>query len=103
LEEGIPVYFVGEAYTSKTCHRCGSLNTLVEKRLFRCRECGLEYNRDLNAAVNIASRSFGYILGDRGSCDAPEPPLCKGVQDGPAHSLALTACDGGNLRKASFK
>jgi hypothetical protein len=90
LEEGIPVYLVGEAYTSKTCHRCGSLNTLVEKRLFRCRGCGLEYNRDLNAAVNIANRSFGYILGDRGSCDAPEPPLCKW---GAGRPCALVSAD----------
>jgi IS605 OrfB family transposase len=102
LEEGIPVYFVNEAYTSRACHVCGSLNTLIEKRSFRCKDCGLEYNRDLNAAVNIANRSLGYILEDRGSCDAPEPPLCKEVQDGPARLLTPTVCDGGNLQ-TSFK
>jgi IS605 OrfB family transposase len=95
LEEGIPIYFVGEAYTTKACHRCGSANTLIEKRSFKCLNCGLEYNRDLNAAINIANRSFGYILEDRGTRGGPEPPLCPGVQDSPARSIVPTVCDGG--------
>ena len=36
LWEGIPCVGIGEAYTTKQCHRCGSMNTVVNKRLFRC-------------------------------------------------------------------
>ena len=41
--------------TSKTCHRCGYV-TQVKGREFRCPKCGLIYNRDLNACINIAHR-----------------------------------------------
>jgi len=41
--------------TSKTCHRCGHV-AQVEGRMFKCSKCGMEYDRDLNACVNIARR-----------------------------------------------
>jgi len=56
--------------TSKTCHRCGHA-AQVEGRKFRCPKCRMEYDRDLNACVNIAHRvvsSMGW-----GSCETPEP------------------------------
>jgi len=56
--------------TTKTCHRCGYV-TQVKGRIFRCPCCGMEYDRDLNACVNIAQRvtsSLGW-----GSCEQPEP------------------------------
>ena len=71
-EEPIPIAMINEAYTTVECHRCHSTNTILKKRYFKCNECGLEYNRDLNAAVNIGNRLLGYMLGSRGSC---EPPL----------------------------
>jgi len=43
--------------TTTTCHRCGSKVTIYgrSKRLIKCSGCGLkDYNRDLNAARNIA-------------------------------------------------
>jgi transposase, IS605 OrfB family, central region len=51
--EGIEVRYVNPKNTSKTCHRCGYV-THVEGREYRCPKCGLKYNRDLNAAINVA-------------------------------------------------
>ena len=41
--------------TSKTCSACGTVkeNLELRERTFRCCECGLEIDRDLNAAINI--------------------------------------------------
>ena len=51
--EGIEVRYVNPKNTSITCHRCGYV-THVEGREYRCPKCGLKYNRDLNAAINVA-------------------------------------------------
>ncbi|PUA33055.1 MAG: hypothetical protein B9J98_03020 [Candidatus Terraquivivens tikiterensis] len=42
--------------TSKTCHGCGHV-AQVKGREFRRPRCGLIYNRDLNACVNVANAS----------------------------------------------
>jgi len=65
LWEEIPIIPLNEAYTSQLCWRCKSLNTEIRKRSFRCKDCGLEYNRDLNGAVNIGNRLLGYMLKSR--------------------------------------
>lgn len=56
-EQGIQTMTIEEAWTSRTCHRCNSTNTKrpVQEK-FICKTCGLEYDADLNAAHNIASR-----------------------------------------------
>ena len=51
--QGIKVVYVDPKNTSKTCHRCGYV-THVEGREYRCPKCGMVYNRDLNASINIA-------------------------------------------------
>jgi len=54
--EGIEVRYLPRKdvkNTSKTCHRCGHV-AQVKGREFKCPKCGLIYNRDLNACVNIA-------------------------------------------------
>jgi putative transposase len=61
--KGIPVITTSEAYTSRTCHRCGSEGKRKSQGLFVCSHCG-EYNADLNAAINIAKkfeRWMGYM------------------------------------------
>lgn len=56
-ERGIRVVEVNERWTSRTCNRCGSTNTKrPTQEQFICKACGLEYDADLNAAHNIASR-----------------------------------------------
>jgi transposase len=73
LLEGIGVVYLEKKLvknTSRTCHRCGHV-AQVKGREFRCPKCGLIYNRDLNACVNIAhalTRGMGW-----GSREPPEP------------------------------
>ena len=63
---GLKVIKVDEAYTSKTCSKCGSLNTTRNNQAnFKCKDCGYQVNADFNGAKNILKRSFGYMLKDR--------------------------------------
>ena len=73
LLEGIEVKYLTKKETrntSKMCHRCGHV-ARVEGRAFKCPRCGMEYDRDLNACINIARRvtsSMGW-----GRREPPEP------------------------------
>ena len=60
----VQVIKVSERNTSKTCHNCGSKGKRPSQGLFKCPNCGLEYNADLNGAINIAKRSLGYMPSD---------------------------------------
>jgi putative transposase len=57
--------------SSKLCSQCGRLNRdlKLSNRVFRCLECGLENDRDLNSALNLlelttASSAGSYACGD---------------------------------------
>jgi len=69
--EGIPVYRVKEAWTSKTCHRCGHMGERVSQGLLVCPSCGLVYNADLNGAINIAKRFSSYMQENGASLAMP--------------------------------
>ena len=46
-----------EPYTSKTCGACGFVNyELGSKKVFRCPECKVELDRDVNGARNVLLR-----------------------------------------------
>jgi putative transposase len=48
--------------TSQICHRCGARNTNTKDlkvRNWTCPECGVEHDRDVNAAINILKISEG--------------------------------------------
>ena len=82
--EGIEVKYLKEVKnTSKTCHRCGHVAQAVGRE-FRCPKCGLVYNRDLNACVNIARRVMSS-MGWR-SCE-PLKPADGGTGVKPARTL----------------
>ena len=80
-ETGGKVIQVSARNTSKTCSGCGSVKEelSLSERVFTCSECGIEINRDLNAAINISRRAlarpsggdlvdgFGSVVTDRGS------------------------------------
>ena len=51
-EVGIEVVEVSEAYTSKTCPRCGNIN-YPKNRNYSCGNCGLSCHRDVVGAYNI--------------------------------------------------
>jgi len=46
---------VNEAWTSKTCNKCNSINhgLSLNNRTYKCEHCGEEIDRDLNGAINI--------------------------------------------------
>ncbi len=74
---GIQVIAINPKDTSRRCHQCGHV-ARVEGREFRCPRCGLVYNRDLNAAINIAhalKRGMGW--GSGGSPELPNEVLMK--------------------------
>lgn len=50
---------VNPAYTSMDCSRCGKRNIelTLKDRVYKC-SCGLELDRDINAACNIVARGF---------------------------------------------
>ena len=52
-EYNTKLYIVEEHYTTKACCRCGTLNT-PHDREYKCKNCNLNINRDVNGAINIA-------------------------------------------------
>ena len=53
------MYNPSEEYTSKTCTRCGLINSnLGASEVFNCNQCHLKINRDINGARNIFIKSF---------------------------------------------
>lgn len=60
--KGIQVKQISEKNTSKTCHNCGEKGNRKTQGLFVCENCGLEYNADLNGALNISKRFSDYML-----------------------------------------
>jgi IS605 OrfB family transposase len=72
LRKGISVKYINSRYSSKECHRCGTLNKVGFHRNYECSRCGPTYDRDVNAAINIAQRitsSLGW-----GPRECPEQP-----------------------------
>lgn len=58
---------VGEEYTSKTCGRCGWQpdGKLSSSKVFLCRRCGFQCDRDWNAARNIFLKNIRQCVGER--------------------------------------
>jgi len=57
-EKGVQLVVVNEAYTSKTCTRCGKENRkLGGSKTFRCGRCHLVMDRDAHGARNILLRN----------------------------------------------
>jgi IS605 OrfB family transposase len=59
LNLGINVIYINPAYTSIICSSCGSINTKRHKTSFRCLNCGLNLDADLNGSRNICGRYTG--------------------------------------------
>ncbi len=52
--------------SSKTCSGCGHIRDLtLADRIYQCSECGLSIDRDLNAAINIATWAHAHTARDR--------------------------------------
>lgn len=54
------VLIISEAYTSKTCGRCGHLknNLTLKDRIYKCSHCGLHIDRDINGSRNVVLRNI---------------------------------------------
>src|SRR5271157_123307 len=87
---GNDVIRVNPAYTTQDCSRCGSRvpKTLAE-RMHRCPQCGLEMDRDQNAANVIELRAFGSNTVGQVLSKPAEEPLQNDGGDG-VTALGLT-------------
>ena len=49
--------------SSKTCSSCGWIDEdlTLSDRTFRCEQCGLVLDRDLNAAINLVHRAGSFL------------------------------------------
>ena len=75
-EAGVEVRLVNPKNTTQICSGCGKIvpKTLAD-RTHNCSHCGLEIDRDLNAAKNILSRvgttpsyAYGDLTSTQGHC-----------------------------------
>ena len=57
---GIEYIETNESYTSQTCFNCRKRRKAnrVHRGLYRCNNCGIERNADINAAINILRKVF---------------------------------------------
>ena len=61
---GIEVVIADRFYpSSKTCHKCGNIkkDLKLSDRTYRCGECSLEIDRDVNASINLANYNIESI------------------------------------------
>lgn len=52
------VVLVDESFTSKTCSECGTLNNVKKSETYRCKNCKVVQDRDLNGAKNIMIKAL---------------------------------------------
>lgn len=58
IEADIPVIYADRSFaSSQICSRCGLTNHIGKGKIYHCPNCGLEIDRDLNAAYNL--RDYG--------------------------------------------
>ena len=62
-EAGSIVLQIDPRNTSKACSNCGWINNdlTLKDRVFKCQSCGIEINRDINAAKNILELGLGTL------------------------------------------
>lgn len=53
--------------SSKMCSNCGSIHDSLKlnNRTYKCKKCGVEIDRDINAAINLAAYGINIISKDR--------------------------------------
>lgn len=68
--------------SSKLCSKCGWKNTelTLKDRVFKCKQCGLEIDRDLNAAYNLV-KQLPMANGEVKPVDRLDPSLFKEDRD----------------------
>jgi len=59
-EYSCEVIEVSEAYTSKTCSKCGKIQNIGSKKVMKC-SCGITLDRDYNGARGVFLRNFSSV------------------------------------------
>ncbi len=71
------VYICKEDYTSKTCTKCGNVDmSLGGKKIYKCKECNLILDRDINGARNILIK---VLSSEVNRLDPTDAFICKSV------------------------
>jgi putative transposase len=62
--------------STRLCSRCGHLHGKIplSQRVFRCQACGLERDRDLNAALNLRAYGLAHLTGPTASSAGSHAP-----------------------------
>ena len=60
-EYDVDVIICSEAYTTKTCTRCGTENDVGVDEIYKCNKCKLVIGRDNGASRNIMMRNITYL------------------------------------------
>ncbi len=62
--------------STRLCSRCGHLHGKMplSQRVFRCEACGLEIDRDLNAALNLKAYGLAHLTGPTASSAGSHAP-----------------------------
>ena len=90
--------------SSKTCSGCGAVKEelALSERTYRCESCGLELDRDLNAAINLAgwahpavTASAAETLTACGADRKPGPRPAGGREAGTGTAPEPTGSTGG--------
>jgi len=55
---GNKMIIVNESYTTQTCGKCGEINKIGASKIYKCKECGLEVDRDIHSARDICIRTI---------------------------------------------
>jgi putative transposase len=56
----VKIIEVNPKNTTKNCSNCGNKQDMpLCKREYKCKNCGLELNRDYNSAINILNKGLG--------------------------------------------
>jgi putative transposase len=84
--------------STRLCSRCGHLHGKVplSQRVFRCEACGLEIDRDLNAAINLKKYGLAHLTGSTGS--SPGSQAC-GDPSGGGTDLRIGSTSHGLLKQ----
>jgi transposase len=72
--------------SSKTCSGCQKVKKelSLKERTYCCEHCGLEIDRDLNAAINLRNQAVSYTAS---ACGVPKP-LNESIVEGTAKQEA---------------
>ncbi|MBV1855631.1 RNA-guided endonuclease InsQ/TnpB family protein, partial [Catellatospora tritici] len=78
--------------SSKTCSSCGAVRPKLPLRVrtYTCQHCGLSFDRDLNAALNLqqyVARSGRQTLNGRGADRETTPVVAGGCETTTPHHL----------------